>query len=275
MILAYCRLGKFDDVRRSMRQLMTFARAFRMDNPLTSFGADVYQPQQPVNITYDAFGPPAAAIRGLFEYLYKSDRLVLVPHVPPGVTRLEQRDPIRFGGKRLYLSTAGSGHVSKVTINGNVWTDFTPTEVTLPYDAMPPEATIAITLGYPDAPAAEVQPPREAEETPLPKDVDPRALGLRSFRHALKDAAVEAAYETAHARVAEQAFAVIPLRRKLLAEKQIEPLPDPAAAAAAQKLYADAAEKLYDGLAATMAAYEKSGDPRKRQIAQVWKTIAR
>ena len=70
MILAYYRLGKYEDARRSMQKLLTFARRFRMDNPLTDFGNDVYQPKQPINITYDAFGPPAALIRGLFEYLY-------------------------------------------------------------------------------------------------------------------------------------------------------------------------------------------------------------
>ena len=74
MILAYYRLGKYEDARRSMQQLLTFARRFRMDNPLTDFGNDVYQPKQPINITYDAFGPPAALIRGLFEYLYTRRR---------------------------------------------------------------------------------------------------------------------------------------------------------------------------------------------------------
>jgi hypothetical protein len=92
-----------------MRQILKFARQFRMDNNLTDFGNAVYQPNQPVNITYDAFAIPAAMVRGLFEYLYKSDRLILVPHIPAGVTELQQRDPVRFGTKRLYLSTAGRG----------------------------------------------------------------------------------------------------------------------------------------------------------------------
>ena len=68
-----------------MQQPLTFARRFRMDNPLTDFGHEVYQPKQPVNITYDAFGPPAALIRGLFEYLYRADGLSRAPHIPPGI----------------------------------------------------------------------------------------------------------------------------------------------------------------------------------------------
>ena len=80
-----------------MRRLLTFAERFRMDNPLTKCGSDVYQPNQPINLCYDTFGPAAAFMRGLFEYLYRADGLTLVPHVPPGITELEQLDPVRFG----------------------------------------------------------------------------------------------------------------------------------------------------------------------------------
>ena len=94
MILAYYRLGKFEDARRSMERLLDFARQFRLDNPLTNFGSDVYQPKLPINITYDAFGPPAAFIRGLFEYLYRADSLTLMPHIPEAMDELEQLFPI-------------------------------------------------------------------------------------------------------------------------------------------------------------------------------------
>ena len=50
MILGYYRLGKFDDARRSMKQLLTFADNFRLDNPLTKCGSDVYQPTLPINL---------------------------------------------------------------------------------------------------------------------------------------------------------------------------------------------------------------------------------
>ena len=134
MVMGYYRLGKYDDARRSMQQLMKFAREFRMDNPLVDFGARVYQPNQPINLCYDSFGPPAAMIRGLFEYLYRADGLVLVPHVPPGITRLEQHFPIRFGAKRLYLATTGSGPVTAVLVNGQPWKSFDEKSITLPYD---------------------------------------------------------------------------------------------------------------------------------------------
>ena len=132
MIMAYYRLGKFQDARVSMRQLLSFARRFRMDNPLTNFGSEVYQPKPPINITYDAFGPPAALIRGLFEYLYRAEGLTLIPHIPPTITELEQLDPIRFGKKRLFLSTAGAGPISAVRVNGRKWKRFDKTAVFLP-----------------------------------------------------------------------------------------------------------------------------------------------
>jgi hypothetical protein len=147
MMLGYYRLGKFEDARRSMRQLLTFAKRFRMDNPLVKFGSDVYQPGQPINLTYDAFGPPAAFIRGLFEYLYRADTLTVMPHIPPTITRLEQRLPVRFGDKLLYLAVVGAGPISSVKVNGKAWAFFDATAVQIPYSKLPKQAAMEIALG--------------------------------------------------------------------------------------------------------------------------------
>ena len=134
MVLAYYRLGKFEDARRSMLKLLTFADRFRMDNPLTKCGSDVYQPNEPINLCYDTFGPAAAFMRGLFEYLYRADGLTLVPHIPPGITELEQLDPVRFGNKRIVLSTVGAGPITAVRVNGRKWKQFDSATVFLPYE---------------------------------------------------------------------------------------------------------------------------------------------
>ena len=147
MIMGYYRLGKYDDARRSMQRILDFARRFRMDNNLTNFGSQVYQPHEPINCVYDTYGVPAAMIRGLFEYLYRAEGLTILPHIPPGVTELQQRFPIRFGTKRLWLMTAGSGPVTAVAINGQPWTSFDATSIALPYDQTPDEARIQILLG--------------------------------------------------------------------------------------------------------------------------------
>ncbi len=147
MILGYYRVAAFEDARGSMKQLLSFARRFRMDNPLVKFGSDVYQPGQPINLTYDAFGPPAAMIRGLFEYLYRADHLELRPHIPPTIAQLHQAFPVRFGAKQIYLGTVGVGPVTSVSMNGKAWSDFDSESVRLPYDRLPETATIEIALG--------------------------------------------------------------------------------------------------------------------------------
>ncbi len=147
MIMAYYRLGCYEDAARAMQQILKFARAFRLDNPLVDFGNAVYQPNEPLNLCYDTLGAPAAMVRGLFEYQYGADSLTLRPHIPPAITRLRQDFPIRFGRKQLYLATVGTGPVSAVTVNGQPWTQFTATLVELPYDALPDEADVVMALG--------------------------------------------------------------------------------------------------------------------------------
>lgn len=171
MIMGYYRLGKTEDARRSMRQIMKFARDFRMDNNLVDFGNAVYQPHQPINCVYDTYGVPAALIRGLFEYLYRADGLTLLPHIPPGITQMDQRFPIRFGAKRLVLSTIGSGPVTSVSVNGRPWKSFDARTISLPYDQTPDMARIQIGLGGAAIPAL---PPSggEIESRPLPPAVE-------------------------------------------------------------------------------------------------------
>lgn len=167
MVMSYYRLGHFDDARRSMQHMLGFARQFRMDNPLVEFGAGVYQPNQPINLCYDSFGPPAAMIRGLFEYLYGSEELVLRPHIPPSITQLQQHFPIRFGQKRLYLATTGSGPVTSVLMNERPWQAFDEHAIRLPYDNIPDEAVIRIGLG--GAAPADFAPRSAKQPEPLPE----------------------------------------------------------------------------------------------------------
>lgn len=165
MIMAYYRLGRYEDARESMKRILGFADRFRMDNNLTNFGSEVYQPKEPVNITYDAFAIPAALRRGLFEYLYGAEKLTLVPHIPASITELQQMDPVRFGAKRLYLAVFGSGAIRAVTINGRPWKEFTADRIELPYSRTPREAVIVIVRGAARAGKTSFQ-IRPAEEYP-------------------------------------------------------------------------------------------------------------
>jgi hypothetical protein len=146
MIMAYCRLGKHEDARRSMKRLLGYARSFRMDNPLTKFGADTYQ-HLPINCVYDNYGIPAALLRGLCEYIYSAEGVTLLPHIPAGITELEQRFPVVLGTKRIYLATAGSGPVTSVLVSGKPWKSFDSRSVFLSWKDLPREAFVQIALG--------------------------------------------------------------------------------------------------------------------------------
>jgi hypothetical protein len=276
MIMGYYRLGRYEDARRSMRQLLTFACRFRMDNPLTQFGSDVYQPKEPINITYDAFGPPAAFIRGLFEYLYQAEGLTLLPHIPPGITELEQRFPIRFGEKRLYLSAVGRGSISRVSINGASWTSFDATSVFLPYDEMPDVGRVQIVLGDAELiqfPAGEVTdtvptPFLTGEVAPTLATLEARAEKLHRLHAQLVNRGLGECYEATHARLALGCIAVIQTRHRLLAEGSLQPLPDPSQSAADQS-YIDTATRLYDGLETVMTSYAQSDDPYESLVVTV------
>ncbi|MEK7683790.1 MAG: hypothetical protein AAB466_00040 [Verrucomicrobiota bacterium] len=277
MILAYYRLGQFEDARNSMRQLLTFAEKFRMDNPLVKFGSEVYQPNQPINLCYDSLGPPAALIRGLFEYLYDADRLTLVPHIPGAISELEQRFPIRFGKKQLYLSTAGQGSIAEVQVNGRRWKDHDKKTISLPYEKTPPVARIHILLGsgQPSKTAGvkpAKAPPSLTASNAAPADLanlEDRAIRLRRFCQSLARAGWAESYEAAHARLALDCIATVYERRRLLAEGKLKVLPPPSQVAA-DKSYVETAIKLSDGLEAALASDQDSDPSRFRKIQKLW-----
>ncbi|MCL4178691.1 MAG: hypothetical protein KJ072_13240 [Verrucomicrobia bacterium] len=298
MILGYYRLGQFEDARRSLRHWLTFAERFRLDNPLVKFGSEVYQPNQPINLTYDAFGPPAAFVRGLFEYLYRADELTLLPHVPPGITRLEQWFPVRFGSKRLYLATVGSGPVTGVTVNGKPWTAFDRASIVLPYDQIPQTAAIEVALGHAtplgfNPPPPQLSPPKvppndrawlqlqppppgQAAASAPPEIVQllADATRLHRFQELLRQDDLAYTYPAAHARLALDALAAAHHRFTLLADDKLQPLANPVSRAAADRLYLDTARKLCDGLAQMLTTYGTATDPDKLRMARLWQHCA-
>jgi hypothetical protein len=126
---------------RTMRAL--FADTWRMDNPLVDFGRSPYQPDEDINLTVDNFASAGGLLRGLFEYLYTSTSLTLVPHQPDNVTSLDQNFPVRWGPYALFVATEGtrSSGVESVTLDGVPLAPphmFNASAVTLDFAAMPP-----------------------------------------------------------------------------------------------------------------------------------------
>jgi hypothetical protein len=282
MVLAYYRLGQFEDARWSMRRLLTFAERFRMDNPLTKCGSDVYQPNVPINLCYDTFGPAAAFMRGLFEYLYRADSLTLIPHIPAGIEELQQLDAVRFGQKKLFLTTFGHGPVTGVRINGRKWKQFDSTSVFLPYDRTPSAAHIQILFG--DAKPstgrtsvpARTNPPAIHETKPPSPDLaalDQRVGPLREFHRRLAKAGLAETPEAAHVQLALDCIETAHRRQQLLQTGQIKPLPGPAEAAA-DKSYLETAQKLCTGLDAVLKSSETATAATSRKISEIWREVS-
>jgi hypothetical protein len=282
MILAYYRLGDFDAARRSMEAMLRFAGQFRMDNPLSGEGSEVYQPAQPINLTYDAFGPSAALLRGLFEYLYRADSLTLVPHIPPGITEIEQLDPVRFGSKRLTLTVAGQGPITEVRVNGTSLPHHDATSVTLPYAALPDIAVIEILRGgapqrIPEGAALSDPEWRMLRATDLPaelQDLAPRVTRLQRFYAELVKVDLFDTYEAAHTRLALQAIDAAVVRHRKLTAGTIAPLSEPLSEAAADQSYHDTAIRLFDGLEAALTGARVSTSPDRSKILACWRRSA-
>src|SRR5664280_491937 len=134
MQIGYYRVGAFKDAGEAFKKILRLAPMFRLDNNLTDFGAGLYQPNQPVNCVYDAWGAPGGFMRGLFEYIYKADGLEIYPHIPPAITRLEQKFPVYFGEKQIFIVTNGSGPVTSVLINGKKVRKFCPDCISIHMD---------------------------------------------------------------------------------------------------------------------------------------------
>ncbi len=159
-ILMYYRLGKFDDIRRSATRALKWAKDFRMDAPWSQQGENTHNPWSDsgkfrvggVSVMVDNFAIPAATIRGLFDYEYLADKLILRPRLPGSITQYAQNEPIRFGEKKLYLSCINGGpKIKSITINGKAIHSSSTHEVVLLFSDLPVEAKIEITTegGWP------------------------------------------------------------------------------------------------------------------------------
>jgi hypothetical protein len=273
MIMGYYRLGKHEDARKSMQHLLTFVENFRMDNPLVEWGSKVYQPKEPINLCYDSFGPPAAMVRGLFEYIYKAESLILMPHIPKGITQISQHFPIRFGSKKIYISTKGSGAVSGVRINGQAWTNFDDQSASLDYEKMPDQAFVEILLGgaiFEKNFFSENKRLAAQKSAPVfPYSGDKELKRIKTFLSFLRDRKLEQTYEGRHAALAIEATRMLHQRRSMLERGQIDRLSE-TALSAADKMYVDTAAKLSKGLAKELNSYTDSNDSQEKIIYQLW-----
>jgi hypothetical protein len=283
MILAYYRLGKYADAQRSMQQILRFARQFRMDNPLVEFGSKVYQPKQPVNLCYDTFGPPAAMIRGLFEYIYQADSLILIPHIPTQINSLTQHFPIRWGTKNLFLSSRGQGPINAVTINGKDYENFNGRAIFLDYNLLVKESYISIILGNQQQEKGNNRRFNlsarlnnsliiEDEKTTKIFSADSLFRLVRTFyNNCINIGDLKDCYEVKHAELTIEAARTLDKRTSMFAHNQLSRLPEPSCSAA-DELYVQTVKNLALGLATELETYAAAEDVMKKRLYDIWKT---
>lgn len=289
-ILMYYRLGKFEDIRRSAVRAMKWAKDFRMDAPWSQRGENTNNPWSDagkfqvggVAVMIDNFAIPAATIRGLFDYDYMSDRVILRPRVPGTITQYTQMAPVRFGEKKLYLSCNNGGpNVKSVTINGKAVKTESSDEIDLLYNELPEEARIEITTdgGWPKESTTSVYPvvPALITErtikvqlsTQLPDSLKRSFATLLAMKKLLAKE-TGANYDKVFINIAIKSFEDYQVRTTLDPGPGYYRAITPERKMSIEKFYAQAALMIYDGFTNRMAEYAKKGDIEQKHIASLF-----
>jgi hypothetical protein len=290
-ILMYYRLGKFEDVRRSATRAMKWAKDFRMDAPWTQRGENTdnswydegkWLHGSGVAVMVDNFAIPAATVRGLFDYEYRCDRLILRPRVPGCITQYTQKQPVRFGEKRLYLSCRNGGpKIASVTVNGKAMKFTSSDGLELMYDELPAEVKVEITTegGWPKESSTTAYAalpaliPKKDQKAAAPAELPEslkRPFAVLSAMNKLLAGEPGADYERAFVTVAIESCEAQRMRatldpgpgyyRPITSERK----------AAITTYYEQAALRMYNGFALRMARCAEKGDARQKRLAALF-----
>lgn len=292
-ILMYYRLGKFEDIRRSAIRAMKWAKDFRMDAPWSQRGENTNNPWSDsgkhrngsVAVMIDNFAIPAATIRGLFDYDYRSDMLILRPRIPGTITKYKQKQPVRFGEKMLYLSCVNGGpKVRYAKVNGKTINIKTPDELILKYDEMPEVAKIEIITegGWPEEQPTEDYPriPRlipgknmkKVVPAALPDSLEQPLRILTVMKKSLKNEH-GSEYEIAFINAAIKAFEDSGVRKSMdQGQGYFRPLTEERKADI-QKFYNMAALSMFQGFTNRMQKYAERGDDHQKRIAEIFDEV--
>jgi hypothetical protein len=293
-ILMYYRLGKFEDVRRSAARAMKWAKDFRMDAPWSQFGENTSNPWSDtgsfqvggVSVMIDNFAIPAATVRGLFDLDYRSDRLILRPRVPGSIVRYTQKEPVRFGAKKIYLSCRNGGPVVKsIKVNGRGLEAGSANEIALLYATLPDEARVEITTGggwpkapasasmaYPVFPRLSVTKAKASAPTDLPEVMRKPFAVLTAMKHRLAGEA-SAGPEAAFVEMALEAFEAFRARTSMDAGPGYYRPIAPERRKGIEKFYEQAALSMSKGFVSRMARYAAQGDSREKRIAALFEEL--
>ena len=287
MQLGYYRVGAYDDAKEGFKKILDLCEVFKLDNPLPDFGAALYQPKLPVNCVYDSWGAPGGFLRGLFEYEYSAGGMRIYPHIPPGITQLQQKFPVYFGGKQIYIMTSGSGPLTSVLVNGKKIKDFDSKSVFLKMNSEAGLVFVSLGLGGQAAKKGfavtekKFQVPDDEEFWDIYKLLDEKEISadevkadpdLRKvwrFYTSLEREKLTDTYEYKHAELILESIRSIYERRKLKENGKLVTLP-PESQIAADELYTSTVKNLYSGLAGHLEKCRTSSSEKEQRIAGIW-----
>ncbi len=292
-ILMYARLGKFEDIHRSASRAMKWAKDFRMDAPWSQFGENTSNPwsdtgkfqTEGVAVMIDNFAIPAATIRGLFDYDYRSDRLILRPSIPPSISLYTQKEPVRFGEKKLFLSVQNEGPViAKAEINEEVIKNNSSGEMVLLYDELPMEAHVRITMtggwseklpgaDYPVLPSltAPVSSP-QSEIPAMPESLKKPFEHLSAMKEVLaKEPKMN--FEKAFVGEALEAIEACRLRSSVETGEGYFRALTPERIQAINRFYEQAALAMYGGFVNQMERYRIEGNADQKALGELFEAI--
>jgi len=287
-ILMYYRLGKFEDIRRSAYRAMKWAKDFRMDAPWSQCGENTNNiwsdtgifKENGVAVMVDNFAIPAATIRGLFDYEYRSNSLILRPRIPGTITQYSQKQPIRFGEKKIFLSCRNGGpSVSSIKVNGKPIKVIASDRVLLNYDDLPMTANIEIVTkgGWPVEPITAEYPSFPALLQPKVTDVIgelsdtlKRPYAILSTMNKLLSDEPAATYDKEFIAVALKSFEDYRVRVTIDAGPGYYRAITPERKEGIIKYYEKAALSLYRGFSKRMELYAKSDNAQNQKIAALF-----
>jgi hypothetical protein len=229
----------------------------------------------------DNFAIPAATIRGLFDYDYKSERLIIRPRVPGSITLYQQKEPVRFGEKKLFLSCKNGGpKISSVKINGKELKLTSTEDLALIYEELSNESHIEITTtgGWPGAKPTSGYPvePSLQDKTDgnsaLPETLKKPYNVLLKMKQNLEK---ESDVENEKAMVNSSIQAIESCRERLALQAgpgYFRPI-TPERKEGINKFYEQTAISMYQGFSNRMKKYAENGDVREQKIAAIFNEV--
>jgi len=281
-LMGYYRLNKFDDIRRSATRAMKWAKDYRMDAPWSQRGENTHNrwsdggghQEGGVAVMVDNFAIPAATIRGICEYIYKADGMMLYPHLPPSVATYIQNEPVRFGNKEIYISIAnGPGGIKSVRVNGKSIAA-ADDHFLLEYESLPRRAKVKITMGgaISRVPALQRCGTLKPGIQHIPETLRRPYAHIKAMKRMLKNAK-GAAYERSF--IIEALGAI----EAVAARAQLEPGPGffrpltPERKQAIIKFHAMTAMNMYRGLEKRLARYASSDNAREQRLVKLFTKV--